>query len=64
MCIHMHALLLRCTACLPCAQYHVFIALGSVPHMRKVFSGIRGWAAANRPEFLACPQLHDATPAI
>lgn len=43
--------------------YHVFIAIGSVEDIRKVFSGIRGWAATNRPEFLACPQL-DATPAI
>eukprot|EP00879_Flechtneria_rotunda_P030094 GHRR01032647.1.p1 GENE.GHRR01032647.1~~GHRR01032647.1.p1 ORF type:complete len:106 (+),score=23.15 GHRR01032647.1:290-607(+) len=45
-------------------SYHVFITMGTAEQLRKVFSGIRGWAMANRPEFLQSAELVDAIPAI
>jgi len=43
--------------------YHLFICTGHVDEMRKTFNAIRGWAASNRPEWLACP-LPGAQPAV
>lgn len=43
--------------------YHVFITMGRVEDMRRIFSGIRGWCASNRPAFIANP-VPEATLAI
>lgn len=44
--------------------YHSFIMIGSVEDIRQEFSGIRGWAANNRPQLLQCQAMADAVPAI
>ena len=44
-------------------SYHAFITLGTVEQIRKVFSGIRGWALKNNPKLLESP-VPSATLAI
>jgi hypothetical protein len=43
--------------------YHAFICVGPVDEMRTTFNNIRGWALANRPEWLTCP-IPGAAPAV
>jgi hypothetical protein len=35
--------------------YHTYITMGTVEHIRKTFSGLRGWALKNRPVLLESP---------